>query len=65
MCLTDPTQETCVTLNHADYTALIRQRDLDHIDQGSVCPETSRSCMGIGDIWRCETVNSAHHVIAA
>ena len=41
---TDPTQETCPTVDHAEYTAPTRQCELDHTDQGSICPDRSRSC---------------------
>ena len=37
---TDPTQEKCPTVDHADYTAPTRQYKLDHMypgtDQGSI-----------------------------
>ena len=48
---TDPTQETCPAVDHADYTAPTRQHDpghadhtdhTDHTDQGYISPERSR-----------------------
>ena len=45
---TDPTQETCPTVQvgDADYVTPTRQRKLAHTDQGSMCPERSRSSSG-------------------
>ena len=46
---TDPTQETCPTVDHADYAAPTRQHELDHTDhtdhtdQEYIFPERSRS----------------------
>ena len=40
---TYPTQEACVTVDHAGYTASTRQGELDHTDQESVRPERSKS----------------------
>ena len=38
-------------LYHANYTAPTRQHELDRTDQGSVCPQISRSrTVGIGDL---------------
>ena len=37
-------------LDHSDRTAPTRQHELDHTDQGSICPERSRSwTVGIDD----------------
>ena len=42
MYIADPTQ----ALEHAVRVAPIAQRELDHTDQGYICPERVSSCSG-------------------
>ena len=50
MCGTDPTQKTCATVDHADYTAPTLLDELDHTDQGPICPEGIIPSTGTNDL---------------
>ena len=45
-------------LDHADFTTSIRQHELDHTDQESICPEVSASFSGEG--WSIRCVNGVN-----
>ena len=45
----DPTQDTCATVDHANYKAATGQHEVDHTDEEYRCPEIFRPLSG--DRW--------------